>query len=423
MSAVDQVAEVGKGQSFDVNRVREDFPILGQEVRGKRLVYLDNAATTQKPLQVIDAVSRFYSAENSNIHRGVYHLSERATAAYEETRGIVQRFLNARHSDEIVFVRGTTEAINLVAASFGRSAIGEGDEIVVSAMEHHSNIVPWQLIAAKVGATLRVIPMDRSGTLVQDEYEKCLGPKSKLVALVHVSNSLGTVNPIKEMAAVARERGITVLIDGAQASAHVKIDVQDIGCDFYAISGHKMFGPTGIGVLYGRAELLDSMPPYQGGGEMIRSVTFERTVYAEAPAKFEAGTPHIAGAIGLGAAIAYVQNLGWDAIHDHETALIERAMTRLREIAGVEIIGKADERSGVISFALAGAHAHDVGTIMDQEGVAIRTGHHCTQPVMDFFGVAGTARASFAFYNTIEEVDALADALVKAREVVGRWQT
>jgi cysteine desulfurase/selenocysteine lyase len=419
VSSGEQVVLIGKGAALDVDRVRGDFPILGQSIRGKRLVYLDNAATTQKPRQVIDALSRYYSFENSNIHRGVYYLSERATAAYERARVSAQQFLNAQRPEEIVFVRGTTEAINLVASSFGHSAIGEGDEIVLSAMEHHSNIVPWQLTAEQVGATLRVIPMDESGTLIQDEYEKCLGPKTKLVALVHVSNSLGTVNPVREMTAKAHEHGIPVLIDGAQAAAHDKIDVLDIGCDFYAISGHKMFGPTGIGVLYGRAELLSSMRPYQGGGEMIRSVSFEGTTYADAPAKFEAGTPHIAGAIGLGAAIAYVQELGWDAIQNHEMALLKHAMKRLNEVSGLEIVGRATEHAAVISFVLDGVHAHDVGTIVDQEGVAIRTGHHCTQPVMDFFGLPATARASFAFYNTMEEVDLLVDALHRVREVFG----
>ena len=419
MSTTEEVVAIGGERALDAHRVRMDFPILHETVRGKDLVYLDNAATTQKPRQVIDALSRFYTSENSNIHRGVYYLSERATAAYEKSRVSVQHFLNAQCSDEIIFVRGATEAINLVASSFGGTAIGAGDEIVVSAMEHHSNIVPWQLVAEQVGASLTVIPMDESGTLIQAEYEKLLGPKTKLVALVHVSNSLGTVNPVKEMTAMARARGIPVLIDGAQAAAHVNIDVLDIGCDFYAISGHKMFGPTGIGALYGRADLLDSMPPYQGGGEMIRSVTFEGTTYADAPAKFEAGTPHIAGAIGMGAAVAYLEALGWDAIHNHEMELLEYATSRLSEVPGLEIVGRAKDRAAVISFVLDGVHAHDVGTIVDQDGVAIRTGHHCTQPVMDFFGLPATARASFAFYNTIEEVDLLVAALHRVREVFG----
>jgi cysteine desulfurase/selenocysteine lyase len=419
VSTTEEVVAVGGEQALDAHRVRMDFPILHEKVRGKDLVYLDNAATTQKPRQVIDALSRFYTSENANIHRGVYYLSERATAAYEKARVSVQHFLNAQRSDEIIFVRGATEAINLVASSFGGTAIGAGDEIVVSAMEHHSNIVPWQLVAEQVGASLSVIPMDQSGTLIQAEYEKLLGPKTKLVALVHVSNSLGTVNPVKEMTAMARARGIPVLIDGAQAAAHVNIDVLDIGCDFYAISGHKMFGPTGIGALYGRADLLDSMPPYQGGGEMIRSVTFEGTTYADAPAKFEAGTPHISGAIGMGAAVAYLEALGWDAIHNHEMELLEYATSRLSEVPGLEIVGRAKDQAAVISFVLEGVHAHDVGTIVDQDGVAIRTGHHCTQPVMDFFGLPATARASFAFYNTIEEVDLLVAALHRVREVFG----
>jgi len=419
VSTTEEVVAVGGERALDAHRVRMDFPILHETVRGKDLVYLDNAATTQKPRQVIDALSRFYTSENSNIHRGVYYLSERATAAYEKARVSVQHFLNAQRSDEIIFVRGATEAINLVASSFGGTAIGAGDEIVVSAMEHHSNIVPWQLVAEQVGASLSVIPMDQSGTLIQAEYEKLLGPKTKLVALVHVSNSLGTVNPVKEMTAMARARGIPVLIDGAQAAAHVNIDVLDIGCDFYAISGHKMFGPTGIGALYGRADLLDSMPPYQGGGEMIRSVTFEGTTFADAPAKFEARTPHIAGAIGMGAAVAYLEALGWDAIHNHEMELLEYATSRLSEVPGLEIVGRAKDRAAVISFVLDGVHAHDVGTIVDQDGVAIRTGHHCTQPVMDFFGLPATARASFAFYNTIEEVDLLVAALHRVREVFG----
>jgi cysteine desulfurase/selenocysteine lyase len=419
VSTTEEVVAVGGERALDAHRVRMDFPILHEKVRGKDLVYLDNAATTQKPRQVIDALSRFYTSENANIHRGVYYLSERATAAYEKARVSVQHFLNAQRSDEIIFVRGATEAINLVASSFGGTAIGAGDEIVVSAMEHHSNIVPWQLVAEQVGASLSVIPMDQSGTLIQAEYEKLLGPKTKLVALVHVSNSLGTVNPVKEMTAMARARGIPVLIDGAQAAAHVNIDVLDIGCDFYAISGHKMFGPTGIGALYGRADLLDSMPPYQGGGEMIRSVTFEGTTYADAPAKFEAGTPHISGAIGMGAAVAYLEALGWDAIHNHEMELLEYAISRLSEVPGLEIVGRAKDQAAVISFVLEGVHAHDVGTIVDQDGVAIRTGHHCTQPVMDFFGLPATARASFAFYNTIEEVDLLVAALHRVREVFG----
>jgi cysteine desulfurase/selenocysteine lyase len=404
---------------MDVDAVRKDFPILSEMIRGKPLVYLDNAATTQKPRQVIDVLSRFYASENSNIHRGVYYLSERATAEYEKARVLAQRFLNAPRAEDIIFVRSATEAINLVASSYGRSEIGEGDEIVVSAMEHHSNIVPWQLIAEQVGATLRVIPMDRTGALVQEEYEQLLGPKTKMVSLVHISNSLGTVNPVKAMTARAREAGIPVLIDGAQAAVHTPIDVQDIGCDFYAVSGHKMLGPTGIGVLYGRSRLLASMPPYQGGGEMIRSVSFHGTSYADPPAKFEAGTPHIAGAIGLGAAIEYLQGLPWDAVQKHEDSLLNYALAQLSQVEGLQIIGTSEERAAAISFVLHGVHAHDVGTIVDQDGVALRTGHHCTQPVMEFFGVPATARASFAFYNAIEEVDLLVDALHRVRRVFG----
>jgi cysteine desulfurase/selenocysteine lyase len=404
---------------LDIDAVRKDFPILSERIRGKPLVYLDNAATTQKPRQVIEKLSRFYTSENSNIHRGVYYLSERATGAFERARVLVQGFLNAPRAEDIIFVRSATEAINLVASSYGRSEIGEGDEIVVSAMEHHSNIVPWQLLAEQVGATLRVIPMDQTGTLIQEEYDKCLGPRTKLVALVHVSNSLGTVNPVKEMTALAKKNGIPVLVDGAQAAAHSPIDVQDIGCDFYAASGHKMFGPTGIGVLYGRSSFLESMPPYQGGGEMIRSVSFSGTSYADAPAKFEAGTPHIAGALGLGAAIEYLQSLPWDLVQKHEAFLLNYAVAQLRKLQGLQIIGTSENRAAAVSFVLDGVHAHDVGTIVDQDGVAIRTGHHCTQPVMDFFGIPATARASFAFYNTIEEVDLLIDSLHGVRKVFG----
>ncbi len=405
--------------ALDVQRVREDFPILQSRVRGKPLVYLDNAATSQKPRHVIDSLSRFLQEENANIHRGVYYLSERATAAYELARHKLRSFLNAADPREIVFVRGTTEAINLVACSLGRGRLGPGDEIVISAMEHHSNIVPWQLLCESSGARLRVAPMDDTGTLLLDEYKGLLSAKTKLVALVHVSNSLGTVNPVKEMVGLAKQWGIPVLLDGAQAAPHQPIDVQDLGCDFYALSGHKMFGPTGIGVLYGRLEMLDEMPPYQGGGEMIRSVTFERTTYAPPPAKFEAGTPDIAGAIGLGATVDYLEGIGWGSIQRHEQRLVSYALDQLSAIPGVRIIGSATSRASVVSFVMDGIHAHDLGTILDQEGVAIRTGHHCTQPVMDFFGVPATARASFAFYNTLEEVDVLISGLSEARRVFG----
>ena len=416
-----QVAQRGaQTRTFDVRRVREDFPILHREVRGKPLVYLDNAATSQKPRAVIESLKRYYEEHNANIHRGVYYLSEQATAAYEEARVKAQRFLNASSPSEIVFVRGTTEAVNLVASSFGRPRLGAGDEVVLSAMEHHSNLVPWQLACEATGARVRVAPMDETGTLLVDEYEKVLGPKTKVVALVHVSNSLGTINPVKAMVAAAKQRGIPVLVDGAQAAPHLPIDVRDIGCDFYTISGHKMFGPTGIGVLYGRAELLEEMPPYQGGGEMIRTVSFEKTTFAAAPAKFEAGTPHIEGAIGLGAAIDYLDALDWDDVHRHEAGLVEYALDRLSTVPGLRIVGTAAERASVVSFVMDGIHAHDVGTIVDQQGVAIRTGHHCTQPVMDFFGVPATARVSFALYNTKTEVDVLVAALETARKVFGQ---
>jgi cysteine desulfurase/selenocysteine lyase len=406
---------------LDVERVRADFPILSREIRGNPLVYLDNAATSQRPRAVIEAVSRFQAFENSNIHRGVYYLSEQATAAYEAAREKARRLVNAADAREMVFVRGTTEAINLVSCSFARSGLASGDEVVISAMEHHSNIVPWQLLCEMTGARLRVIPMDGTGTLQLDEYESMLGPQTKLVALVHVSNSLGTINPVKEMVATAKKWDIPVLVDGAQAAPHQPIDVRDLGCDFYALSGHKMFGPTGIGLLYGRLELLEAMPPYQGGGEMIRSVTFERTTYAPSPAKFEAGTPHISGAIGLGAAIDYLETVGWSSIQRHERTLLSHALDRLSAVPGLRIIGTAESRASVVSFVMDGIHAHDIGTIVDQRGVAIRTGHHCTQPVMDFFGVPATARASLAFYNTTQEIDALASALVEAREVFGKW--
>ena len=406
--------------TIDVEQIRQDFPALHQQVRGKPLTYLDNAATSQKPKQVIEALSRYYGYQNSNIHRGVYYLSEQATAAYEAARVKAQRFLNAANPAEVVFVRGTTEAINLVASSYGRLVLQPGDEVVISAMEHHSNIVPWQLLCESVGANLRVAPIDTSGMLIIPEYEKLLGPRVKIVALVHVSNSLGTINDVRRLVGLAKEQSAVVLIDGAQAAPHMPIDVQDIGCDFYTVSGHKMYGPTGIGVLYGRIELLETMPPYQGGGEMIRSVTFEKTTYAPPPAKFEAGTPHIAGAIGMGVAIDYLEQLGWDFVHEQERVLLEYALERLATVPGLQIIGSAESRASVISFTVDGIHAHDIGTIVDQEGVAIRTGHHCTQPIMDFFGVPATARASFAFYNTVEEVDTLTKALMEAREVFGR---
>ena len=405
-------------KGLDVASLRADFPILATSVRGKPLVYLDNAATSQKPRAVIDAVRRYYETENANVHRGVYYLSERATAAYEGARERARAFLNAKESREIIFLRGTTEAINLVASSWGRVYLQPGDEVLVSAMEHHSNIVPWQLVCEQRNARLAVIPMNRHGELELEAYERLLRGPVKLVAVAHVSNSLGTINPIREMVRLAHARGIPVLVDGAQAAPHFPIDVQAVDCDFYTVSGHKMFGPTGIGVLYGKAAQLDAMPPYQGGGDMIHTVTFAKTTYAPLPAKFEAGTPHIAGAVGLAAAIDYLSALDRERLMTHEADLLAYATERLGAIPGVELVGTAAHKASVISFVLQGIHPHDIGTIVDQEGVAIRTGHHCTQPVMDFFGLPATARASFAFYNTRGDVDVLVAALGKVRRTL-----
>ncbi|MGD8726019.1 MAG: cysteine desulfurase [Gemmatimonadales bacterium] len=401
----------------DVARVRADFPVLASRANGKPLVYLDNAATTQKPRKVIDALTKFYSEDNANIHRGVHHLSQKATLAYEGARGKLQRFLNAADPHEVVFVRGTTEAINLVAHTFGRTNLTTGDEILVSTMEHHANIVPWQIVCEATGAKLRVIPMTDSGELEMDAFRRMLTDRTKLVGVVHISNALGTINPVKEIAAIAHDAGVPILIDGAQAAPHGPIDVQEIDADFYALSGHKMFGPTGIGVLYGKAALLDSLPPYEGGGEMIRSVTFEKTTYAPLPAKFEAGTPHIAGAIGLGAAVDYIRSLSWEWIQSHEQALLEHATKELQAIPGVRIVGAAERKAGVLSFVMEGVHAHDIGTILDMEGIAIRTGHHCTQPLMKRLGLPATARASLAFYNTQEEVEGLIQGIRRVSEV------
>ncbi|HZH42233.1 MAG TPA: cysteine desulfurase [Gemmatimonadales bacterium] len=405
--------------AWDVDRIRRDFPILGTLAHGKPLVYLDNGATSQKPQAVIDAVSHYYESGNANVHRGVYALSESATAAYEGTRAKVARFLNAREDREIIYVRGTTEAINLVASSFGRLKVKAGDEILVSAMEHHSNIVPWQILAEQSGATLKVIPMNERGELLLDEYRKLLTPRARIVAVAHISNSLGTINPIKEMVKLAHAKGVPVLVDGAQGAPHLVVDVQDLDCDFYTVSGHKMFGPTGVGVLYGKAAHLEAMPPYQGGGDMIRSVTFAKTTYAPIPAKFEAGTPDIGGVVGLGAAVDYLEGLDRKRAAAHEQDLLEYATKALGTVPGLRIVGTAAQKASVISFVLDGIHAHDVGTIVDQAGVAIRTGHHCTQPVMEFFQVPATARASFAFYNTRDEVDILVDALKGVRKVFG----
>jgi cysteine desulfurase/selenocysteine lyase len=420
MTASTQRPATGVKPVFDPERARADFPLLGRSVRGKALVYLDNAATSQKPRHVIDAIHRYYETLNANVHRGVYQLSEEATAAYEWGRAMIGRYLNAPSPAEIVFVRGSTEGINLVAATFGRQRVGAGDEVLISAMEHHSNIVPWQLLCEEKGARLRVIPMNDRGELILEDFPRLLTPRTKILALVHVSNSLGTINPVREMIAMAHERGIPVLVDGAQAAPHGPVDVQALDCDFYVISGHKMFGPTGVGALFGKRALLDEMPPYQGGGEMIKSVTFEKTTYAPLPMKFEAGTPNIEGAVGLGAAIDYLDQLDWNAVGAYEAELLTYATERVTEIPGLRVIGTAALKAAVVSFVMDGAHPHDIGTILDQEGIAIRTGHHCTQPVMDFFGVPATARASFALYNTRDDVDRLVAALAKVPEILGR---
>jgi cysteine desulfurase / selenocysteine lyase len=402
---------------LDLEKIRADFPILRQKIRGKPLVYLDNAATSQKPQVVINAITRYYERDNANIHRGVHFLSEHATEEHEAARADVQQFLTAAHSREIVFVRGTTEAINLVAQSFGRTNVGPGDEVLITGMEHHSNIVPWQLLCEEKGATLRVAPINNRGELLLDEFASLLGPRTKIAAITHVSNALGTVNPVRQMISLAHERNVPVLVDGAQAVPHIQVDVQALDCDFYAFSGHKLYGPTGIGVLYGKSALLEAMPPYQGGGDMISSVTFEKTLFNKLPYKFEAGTPHIAGAIGLGAAIRYLNGLGIDKVAAHEHDLLSYAESAVSAIPGVRLVGTAKERAGVLSFVMEDIHPHDVGTILDQEGIAIRTGHHCSQPVMQRFDIPATARASFALYNTREEVDALVSGIRKVREV------
>ncbi|MGA8366259.1 MAG: SufS family cysteine desulfurase [Candidatus Acidiferrales bacterium] len=402
---------------LDIERIRQDFPILREKIHGKPLVYLDNAATTQKPQVVIDRVARYYERENANIHRGVHLLAERATEEYEAARKTAQAFLNAARTEEVIFVRGATEAINLVAQTYGRAHVGAGDEVLITGMEHHSNIVPWQILCEEKKGTLRVAPINDRGELVLEEFERLLEPRTKLVAVTHISNALGTINPVRRMIEMAHARNIPVLVDGAQAAPHLKVDVQALDCDFYAFSGHKVYGPTGIGVLYGRSALLEAMPPYQGGGDMISSVTYEKTIYNKLPYKFEAGTPDIAGVIGLGAALEYVKNLGIDKIAAHEDELLEYATRAISAIPDVRLIGTAKEKAGVLSFVLGDIHAHDVGTILDQEGIAIRTGHHCSQPVMQRFGVPATARASFGLYNTREEVDALARGIRKVREV------
>jgi len=409
------VREIGAG--FDVQKVRRDFPILRRRVGDRNLVYLDNAATSQKPQAVIDAISQYYELDNANIHRGVHFLSERATEEYEGARKKVQLFLNAADASEIIFVRGATEAINLVAQTYGRTNLRAGDEVLISAMEHHSNIVPWQILCEEKGARLRVVPISDSGELMLEEFGRLMGPRTKIVAITHVSNALGTIVPVQRIIEMAHRENIPVLVDGAQAVPHLKVDVQAVDSDFYVFSGHKVYGPTGIGVLYGKSALLNAMPPYQGGGDMISSVTFEKTTYNKLPYKFEAGTPHMAGAIGLGAAIEYVNGLGMDNIAAHEHKLLAYATETVSAIPGIRLIGTAKEKAGVLSFLLDSIHPHDIGTILDQEGIAIRTGHHCAQPVMQRFGIAATARASFALYNTREEVDALVEGIQKVREV------
>jgi cysteine desulfurase / selenocysteine lyase len=406
-----------RSSPLDLAVIRRDFPILRRLVHGRPLVYLDNAATTQKPQVVLDRLTRYYAEENANVHRGVHALSEHATGVYEDARTTVQRFLNAAAPHEIVFVRGTTEAINLVASSYGRQFIGPGDAVVVSAMEHHSNIVPWQIVCKEKGAQLRVAPISDAGELDLDRFEALLDERTRIVSIVHVSNALGTINPIEKIVELAHRRGIPVLVDGAQAPAHMTVDVQALGCDFYALSGHKLFGPTGIGVLYGTSSLLDRLPPYQSGGDMIRSVSFERTTYNTLPYRFEAGTPNIAGSLGLATAIEYLTGVGLDRVAASEHDLLEYATQRLSEIPGIRIVGTAPHKAGILSFLLDGVHPHDIGTILDQEAVAIRTGHHCCQPLMDRLGIPATARASLALYNTHEEIDALTAAVGRVQEV------
>lgn len=413
------VAEVlsAHKQTWDVERIRADFPVLRQTVNGKPLVYLDNAASSQVPQVVIERGSMYLEQEHSNIHRGVHYLSQKATTAYEGAREKVKRFINAREARECIFVRGATEGINLVMNGYGRKFIGEGDEIIISAMEHHANIVPWQMLGEEKNARLRVIPMNDAGELLLDEYEALLNERTKLVAVTHVSNALGTINPIKEMIDSAHKYGVPVLIDGAQSAPHMRVDVQDLDCDFFAFSGHKMFAPTGSGVVYGKAALLEKMNPFQGGGDMIKTVTFEKTTFAELPNKFEAGTPAIASQIGLGASIDYLNSIGREQAEAHEMELLRYATERLSRIEGVRIIGTAREKASVISFVIDEIHPHDIGTILDQEGIAVRAGHHCAQPVMQRFNLPATARASFAFYNTREEVDVLARTVEKVVEI------
>jgi cysteine desulfurase / selenocysteine lyase len=412
-------AAMNKAPSFDVQRIRADFPILNQQVHGCPLVYLDNAATAQKPQVVLDSINRYYTTQNANVHRGVHYLSQLATLEYEDARVKIQRFINAAESHEVIYTRGATEGINLVANSFGRKFVKEGDEIIISALEHHSNIVPWQLLCEQTGATLRVIPINDAGELLLDEFARMLNSKVKLVSVTHVSNALGTIVPVKRIIELAHAQDIPVLLDGAQAVPHLKVDVRELDCDFYAFSGHKLFGPTGIGVLYGKSDWLDAMPPFMGGGDMIASVTFEKTTYNKLPYKFEAGTPHIEGCIGLGVAVDYLNSIGLDRIAAYEHELLNYATEIIGALPGVKLIGTAKEKASVLSFTLDNIHPHDIGTILDQQGIAIRAGHHCAQPVMKRFNVPATARASLAFYNTKEEIDVLAEGLQQVIEVFG----
>jgi cysteine desulfurase / selenocysteine lyase len=402
---------------FDVEKIREDFPVLKQTIHGRPLVYLDSAATAQKPFAVIDAIRKFHEVDCANIHRGVHELSQRSTAAYEETRAKAKRFLNSRTRNELIFVRGTTEGINLVSSTWGRTNVKAGDEIVISAMEHHSNIVPWQMLCEEKGAKLRVIPMNDRGELLMEEYEKLLNPRTRMVAVAHVSNALGTINPVRQIVEMAHRAGALTLIDGAQAVPHIKVDVQALDADFYTFSGHKLVGPTGIGILYGKSKLLNEMPPYQGGGDMILTVTFEKTTYNDVPYKFEAGTPNIAGGIGLGAAFDYMAHIGIGEISAYEHHLLVYGTEALSQIPGLRLIGTAREKASVLSFVIEGIHPHDIGTVLDKQGIAVRTGHHCAQPVMDWFNVPATTRASLSFYNTTAEIDALVAGLKKVKEI------
>lgn len=412
-------AQTGTLKTFDIAAIRKDFPTLHQEVYGKKLVYLDNAATGQKPQVVIDRVNTYYSSENSNVHRGVHFLSQKATDAYESVREDVRRLINAEHTHEIIFTKGTTDGINLVAYSFGEKYIHEGDEIIITAMEHHANIVPWQLLCERKGAVLKVVPMDDRGVLDMEAYEQLLSEKTKLVAFSHTSNALGTVNPTEKMIALAHDAGAVVLVDGAQAVPHQAVDIRALDADFFVFSGHKIFGPTGTGILYGKEKLLEEMPPYQGGGDMIDVVSFEKTTFAGLPHKFEAGTPNIAGFVGLGAAIRYIESIGYDAIHAWEQDLLHYGTEQLAKIPGMRFIGEAPDKASVISFLIGEIHPYDAGTILDRLGIAIRTGHHCAQPIMSQFGIPGTMRASFAFYNTREEIDTLTQGLGKVMQMFG----